>query len=811
MRKLTRRQFVKAGAVTAGAAAGAILLGPTLNLGSLVPQEKKAAAATAQWVASGCNGCVGWCPLQVKVVEGKAVKIRGNPNSKWTRGKLCPRGRLNLQILYDPDRVKKPLKRTNPKKGRDQDPGWVEISWEEALNTVAGKLKELRDKGTPERFALFRGRYTPLDADILYGRFGKAYGTPNTISHSALCDETNKSGNWYARGKYSYSSPDLEDANYILAFGTPFLESHRPTTGVLAAWPEGRRGRAIRPKTVVVDPRLSITAAKADEWVPINPGTDGALALGIAHHILTLGLWDRKFVGDFVDTAKKFVGGEAVAEADWQDAYTTGLVKWWNLFLKDFPPAEAAKKTGIPEETIKRLAREFAISKPAVTMRGRGAGAWPGNGTYNIYAIYGLNGLVGSVEVKGGVNQDASVTYSPEPIPLVQDDAAKAGTTKPRIDEKGTIKFPYADVITNNAADNVLKDYPYPIEVALGYWNNFTFSAPGCKRWEQALAKIPFVVHHTTHISEWSMYSDIVLPAKTYLEKWSAGAPAGGASVWSGVTLFQPVVEPLYDTKSEVELAIALGKKLGEHYPSIKKSFDGIGGPHGDTAEGYTKARTEVFWKALPGGWDEFKQKGTVNVGPYKFKWEFDTPSKKFEFYTGNLKALFEKLKVTNADLDTYHIKARGDLVYVPHYEDPTFIGDAAKYPLSLVTYKNQLNQEGRSANTQWAQEMYLNPLYGTGWTNLAEVNPETAKKYGIAEGDAVYVESEVGRIKATAKLSEGIHPAIVAMAYGQGHWAYGRWAKDKGANPNEITGVMYEHITGMAAYYNTRIRVSKV
>ncbi|MEK7777714.1 MAG: molybdopterin-dependent oxidoreductase, partial [Chloroflexota bacterium] len=313
MRKLTRRQFVKAGAATAGAAAGAILLGPTLNLGSLVQGEKRASAATAQWVASGCNGCVGWCPLRVKVVDGKAVKIAGNPNSKWTRGKLCPRGRLNLQILYDPDRVKKPLKRTNPQKGRDQDPGWVEISWEEAIATIAGKLKDLRDKGMPERFALFRGRYTPLDADILYSRFAKAYGTPNAISHSAICDETNKSGNWYARGKYSYSAPDLEDANYILAFGTPFLESHRPTTGVLAAWPEGRRGRAIRPKTVVVDPRYSMTASRADEWIPINPGTDGALALGMAHHILTLGLWDRKFVGDFVDTAKKFVGGEAVA------------------------------------------------------------------------------------------------------------------------------------------------------------------------------------------------------------------------------------------------------------------------------------------------------------------------------------------------------------------------------------------------------------------------------------------------------------------------------------------------------------------
>lgn len=802
----SRRDFIKASGATV---AGAILI-PRLDFQNLIPPSQVQPGSQEKLVASGCNGCVGWCPLMVRVVNGKAVRIEGNPNSKWTQGKLCPRGRLNLQILYDPDRIKKPLKRTNPKKGRDEDPKWVEISWDEAIATIATKMKELRDKGTPERFALFRGRYTPLDADILYGRLVKAYGSPNSISHSALCSETDKSGNWYARGSYGYSAYDYEDTNYILAFGTPFLESQRPTTATLASYPKGRRGRAVRPRTVVVDPRLSVTAAKADEWIPVNPGTDGALALGIAHEILTAGLWDRKFVGDFKDKAKKFVTGQTVVEEDWADAYTLGLVKWWNLFLKDFSPKEAAGKTGVPEATIKRIAQEFATTKPAVTTRGRGAGAWPGNGTYNIYAIYALNGLVGSVDVKGGINNSPSVSFAPEPIKITSDDAATAGGKKPRIDEKGTIKYPYADVITNNAADNILKDFPYPIEIALGFWNNFAFSAPGSKRWEEALKKIPFVIHHTTHISEWSMYSDIVLPAKTYMEKWSAGSPAGGSNLYAGVTLFQPVVDPLYDTKSEVELAILLGKKLGESYPSIKKSFDGIGGTFGDTAEGYTKVRTQNSWKNLVGGWDEFKEKGTVNVGPYAFKWEFSTPSKKFEFYSGNLKKLFTDKKVTDANLATYYIKARGDLVYVPHYEEPTFIGDATKFLLVLISYKNQLNQEGRSANTPWAQEMYLNPLYGTGWTNFAEINPETAKKYSIVDGDAINVESEVGKIKAVAKLSEGIHPGVVAMCYGQGHWSYGKWAKDKGANPNEITGVMYEHITGMSAYFNTRVNISK-
>lgn len=804
--KISRRDFVKAGSL--GGAALAVF--PPSILAPKSASRAKKAIPVGDWVASGCNGCVGWCPLMVRVVEGKAVEIAGNPNSTWTGGKLCPRGLLSLQILYDPDRVKTPLKRTNPNKGRDQDPGWVAISWDEALNTIVDRMRDLRDKKMPERFAMFRGRYDTLSADLLYSRLAKAYGTPNAISHSAICSETSKAGNWYARGKYAYSAFDFENTSFILSFGVPLLESNRPTSGNLAAWSKGRGRRSSRPKTVVVDPRYSVSAARADEWVPINPGTDGALALGIAHVILKEGLWDRKFVGNFKDAVNRFVPGKLVDEPAWQGYYTSGLVQWWNLYLKDFNAVAASKETGIPEATIERLAREFATTRPAVTVRGRGSEAWPGNGTYNSYAIYALNGLVGSVDVKGGTNHYSSVNLSPELLETAQDDLAKSATKKPRIDEKGTKKFPYADVITNNAADNILKEFPYPIEMALGWWNNWAFSAPGSNRWEQVLDKVPFVVHHTSHLSEWSMYSDIVLPAKTYLEKWGAGSPAGGSTLYVGLTLFQPVVEPLYDTMSEVELALALGQRLGEHYPSIKKSFEGIGGPYGDTAEGYTKARTQEVWDKLPGKWDEFRKKGTVNSGAYKFKWEFDTPSKRFEFYSDNLKELFEKLKVTEKDLDTYYIKARGDLVYVPHYETPIFIGDKTTYPLSLVSYKNALNQEGRSQNAPWAQELYLSPLHGEAWTNFAEINPETAKKFGIADGDTIFIESQVGKIKARVKLFEGVHPEIVAMCFGQGHWAYGKWAKDKGSNPNEITGVMYEHITGMSAYFNTRVKVYK-
>ena len=165
---------------------------------------------------------------------------------------------------------------------------------------------------------------------------------------------------------------------------------------------------------------------------------------------------------------------------------------------------------------------------------------------------------------------------------------------------------------------------------------------------------------------------------------------------------------------------------------------------------------------------------------------------------------------MTSEDIKSIGILAEGDAIYCPHYETPTYIGDKNEYPLTLVSYKTMLNQEGRSANTPWAQEYFM-ALYDVAWENLAEINPKTAAKYNIEEGDLIKIESSIGSITLKAKLFEGIHPDIVAVAFGQGHFAYGRHAKNRGANPNEITGVDYDHITGMASYYNTRVKITKV
>ncbi|MCK4273839.1 MAG: molybdopterin-dependent oxidoreductase, partial [Dehalococcoidales bacterium] len=289
---MSRRTFIKlSGLAVAVLAASRLLKRPAL--GSAVSSGE--GVITEKWVPTSCLNCATRCATRVRVVNGRAVKVAGNPLSRVSEGENCARANVGLQVLYDPGRVTTPLKRTNPTKGRGIDPGWTEISWEQALNEVSERLKALRGKEQPERLLLLCGLNTVSAEDIIR-RFADAYGTPNVVSADGLNNEADKAGEWLADGHYTQSAYDLERTNYILSFGASILESYKPLARSLRMWGKIRRERPNRAKVVVIDPRYSITALRADRWVPINPGTDGALALAIAHVIISEGLYDVDFV-----------------------------------------------------------------------------------------------------------------------------------------------------------------------------------------------------------------------------------------------------------------------------------------------------------------------------------------------------------------------------------------------------------------------------------------------------------------------------------------------------------------------------------
>jgi len=763
---MNRRSFLKVSTIVgAGIITGAGITTPEI-MAAVSPKKKPPEPLLEKWVATSCLNCPASCATRVRVVNGKAVWITGNPLSRTSVGKTCPRAQIGLQVLYDPDRIKTPLKRTNHRKGRGIDPQWKPIPWEAALKEVDSRLKALRDQGQSHKLLLLHGLNTASNLDLI-ARFAVAYGTPNLVSGAALANEAEKAGRWMADGHYQEIAYDLPSTNYILAFGAGILESQNPLSRNLRMWGKIRRERPNRAKVVVIDPRLSLTAGKADEWIPIQPGTDGALALAMANVIIGEGLYDARFV----------------------QSRTAGFAEFRELAMAHYGVERVAGITGIRPDAIRRIAREFAQTRPAIAWAGNGVGRWP-NGSYSSYAIYALNALVGSIDVPGGIIYQENPPYRELPG-IVEDHRSKEGREKPPLDFHRTDIHPVAEVATNRVAESLLKGTPYPIEAAIGFNCNFNFSAPGTWVWDEALSKVPYYVHVAPYGSEMSGYADLLLPSTTFLEEWSYDHSPPGSG-FAEVRIKQPAVEPVSDSRPTADLVFELARRQGG---TVGRSFADIGGD----IQGFVRYRTESL---MP--WKEFRAKGVWSGPSYRYcKYDriFKTPSKKFEFASGNLERLWPDKG--NSE------ESRNRLKYLPHHENIRFLGDPAMYPLLLLTYQPLLYMGAGSQNYPWAQSIYL-VAHGVGWTNFAELNGETAKTMKIKDGDLLWVESSFKKIMARARVSEGVHPGVVCMARGQGHTAYGRWSKGIGVNPQDIMGVDYDRLSGQAAFSNTRIKVYK-
>jgi len=848
--KLTRRVFIMATGISAGSlmAGCAGLPGPVHS--SLIPRKAKPCSpAAGNWVASTCQGCTQWCAVQIFVQDGRATRVRGNPLSKSNHGYCCPRGHLIPQQMYDPDRIKTPMKRTNPLKGRGIDPKFVPISWDEALDTVADKMMELRKAGEPGKLMYMRGRYSSTSTELLYGTLPKVWGTGQYFSHSALCAEAEKMGPGLTQGFFGYRDYDLGNTNCLVVWGCDPLSSNRMVPNTMHHFP----GIVKRGTVIAVDPRMSTIAAKAHEWLPINPGTDGALASAIAHVILTEGQWGKEFVGDFKDGKNLFVTGKLVDEAAFAEKESNGVVKWWNLELKDKTPAWAEKETLIPADQILRVARAMgkAGSKTTVWM-GPGVAMTP-RGTYAAMAVHALNGLLGSIDTEGGVWQSSSVPLAKFPsMDKYVDDVAKAGSKGKKLDGRGAKDMPAmmnavpgSGVVTNNVANGLLKD-PGAVKVFLSSWSNFNFSATGAGRWDKAMAKIPFFVHMVPNASEMTMFADIVLPSTfNSAEGWSIVSNMGNGHGYASIQ--QGAVKRLWDVKQEeTEVMWLLAEKLkAKGFPNLfdyysKEFKDPETGKLPTTAMEFSEIAAKIssatLWmpkEPLKGdapikGWAEFKAKGMFSGPKYTLKkgWggKFGTVTKKFEFYSETLKkGLLEhakKYETTTDDIMTVSgYVARGDLAFVPHYEPPKRHGSVAEYPFTFIDHKSRLNREGRSANVTWYQEFKKVDPGDVSWGDVVKMNPSDGARLGLKDGENVKITSVAGTIACQLKLWEGVRPGTVAKCYGQGHWAYGRVAaKDFvkaiafGGNNNEVLVDDYDRLSGATARNGgfTGVRIEK-
>lgn len=810
--RLNRRDFLKLSTVAVGA-----LALPGYYLEDLIGNptvQSPWPPGPEQWIASVCQQCPGGCGISVRVIDGKAIKIEGLASSPINQGRLCAAGQSGLQTLYDPDRIKGPMRRVGGR-GSSQ---WQSLSWDDAIGIVAGKLTAIRERGEPHTVAILAGQVRGL-MDRLLARFLDAYGSPNYIRSGA--DGTAKAVQ-VTQGMETLVGYDLENSNFILSFGYNFLETGWSPVMAHRAYGYLRQERpGTKATIVVVEPRLSSTAAKADKWVPINPGTDGALALGLAHVMVQEGLYDETFVRE------KTFGFE-----DWRDGHGVSHLGFKSVLLKDYRPDTVSAITGVPVETIIELARRFAREKPAVALGERGASMHT-NGLYTRMAIHCLNALVGSLQVPGGVVLPAEVPTAPWPA-VQRDSIAKKGRSMPRIDQAGSRHFPLASHVASQLPRSIRQGEPYPINALFLYNTNPIYAYPDAMGFAHAFDKIPFIVSFSPYMDESTAMADLVLPDHTYLERWQDD-PMLPVTKHPVFGIRKPVSKPLHETRHTGDVLIGIAKAMGDTTAAALPwdDFEGVmkGAAKaifqskrgtlflGSPADGQSVASSppkasptrprsfEEFWKSLVerGGWWD-------PVYPFDGRRSlFKTASGKFEFYSQHLRRTLEHAAAGESVDDLLQelgVAARGDLAYLPHYESPRFVGSAQDYPFHLNTFKGATYAGSRGANQPYLQEMSKLPV-GRQWDSWIEINPKAAGQLGIADHDWVWVESPRGKFKTRARLYQGAMPGVVNMPLGQGHTA-GRWAKGRGENPNRILGAEWDQMAGFVAWYATRVRLSK-
>ena len=812
-------------------------------------------------IPSACQGCLSNCPVLVTVEGGRAVRVRGNAASAATGGGACPALAITLEQEYDPDRVTTPLRRRNPRKGRGVDPRFESVTWDEALDELADRMMALRRAGHPERFALAKGRSTGIN-EVLTRVLPEIYGTPNSFNHDSICADAEKLATGAMDGTYDYHDYDWEHLECAILWGADPVASNRQKAHARRVLPEAlRRGATV----YVVDPRRSMTAelvekkARSDAgcWVPVAPGTDGALASAIARVILAEGLWNRDYVGDFEGAENLFAEAAQfkgrVDEGFFRERFTHGVCAWWNEELFDKTPEWAESETGVPSSVIARMARAFArAGQRAVSWISPGV-AMSARGLYSGMACYALNGLVGSVGAEGGVLAFPSLPV--EKLPSTEpyrDEVARRACSQPRVDAPQRPDFLCAKAGRAHRAP-VTNLIPEAIEggrvdTLVAYWCNFPFSCTGAKRWERALEKLPFLVHVTTHVSEMSQFADIVLPACHHLfETW--GFARCRQNMRSSVVLERPCVEAFGESRNdEAGLAFALAEKLADRgFPAVLDFFQrecadpctGAAPTSGDELAEYAlKAMTASFWRPDGAGdagvsekaWRGFIAKGLWETDPVRGRQKGEAPSPlpaptgRFEFESGALRRAFEE-HARRFGLDpegaaaSLGYGARGRKSLVPHYEPPVRKGSEREFPFVFSQHRSIVNLEGRSANAPLYHKLKrLDPGDEPG-DDVVKIHPSDMERLGLQSGDAVRVSSPEGSIVVRAKAWSGTLPGVVVKCYGQGHWAYGHVAArdleqgvPRGGNNNEIIPAEWERASGATARHGglTRVRIER-
>jgi anaerobic selenocysteine-containing dehydrogenase len=711
------------------------------------------------YVRSVCTLCPGACGIMVRKVNNRAVRIEGMKNHPVSSGGICPLGLSGLQYLYGPARVKTPLKR----EGKRGEGKWKEIGWDEALSAVTGQLADLRANNNPQGVAWIAGSDRGTIPRLI-DRFLSAYGSPNFIRPAGAAD-TLEQAVYLTQGQLGTVAYDLENTNFILSFGAGLLEGWGAPVRMLHL--HGKRDKS---RTIVqIEPRLSDTAAKADQWIGINPGTEGTLALGLAHVIIKESLYNMEFIEN---AATGFAGG---ADKDGQTRQG-----FRDMVIENYAPESVSRITGVPARTIEDLARRFARADKKVAIFGRGQGSLPGSMSDGL-AVHALNALVGAIHQPGGVSVVSDPDFAKWPESSI-DETASQGRQQPRIDGAGTDAFPYSRYlmtqlpeIINSASGDA------PIKALMVSEANPLYTLPDTAAARKAFDRIPLIVNFSTFMDETAAYSDYILPNHSYLERLQ-DVPSPEGLPYTVIGLAKPAVKPLYDTRHIGDVVIEMAKTLGGF---VADAF-----PWNDY-ESFLKDALADHWRQLNGkGFVEIRQPSS-ELAPY----EFATASAKFEF-----------LPSTGTDTGDDKLPAWPQSAPLP------IEGDAQRFPLVLIPYDSMRLANRNIANAPFMTKIIDDTILKKQLVSV-EVNPQTAGRLGIGEGDTAELSTPRGKAVVRVHLQEGIQPDLLSMPRGLGRWGFPDdwYINDKGVNFNDLIGPRPDPLSGLDTAWGIRAQLTRV
>ncbi|RMG39544.1 MAG: 4Fe-4S dicluster domain-containing protein [Candidatus Dadabacteria bacterium] len=664
---ISRRSFIK----SLGAAGAAGIAGcadnPAQKILPFVKGDTTQIPGVAVWYSSTCKECSAGCGIQVRTREGRAVKIEGNRENPVNRGGLCALGQAALQSLYDPDRIREPLKKVS-EGGREI---FKPISWEDAFSEVAEALKEEGYK------AFLAGELTGTVAD-LWDSWCQDHDIQQAVYDPMQPVDLARASE-LTFGHYGIPKYNFEKAEVIVSFGADFLETWISPVEYARGWAAGRKPGNVS-RVIHIEPRLSLTAANADKWIRSKPGSETAVALAVLKLLVERGN-GKNLSESVINRLKKLVSKVNIEEV----AYVSGIKRSTVLLIADY---------------LHQARSSLVLAGGPAASKERPLGLFVAVNFINMV----LKNVGRTVDISRMRKPRTSVRKVSELVAAM--DKAK-------------------------------------VKTLLVYATNPAFSLPQSYNFRYAAKKVSKIISFASHMDETAKLADIILPAHHSLEEWGDAHPFNGVY---GLT--QPVMRPVFNTRSFGDMLITLSEKSGN-----KKAAYGAA-----NFEEYLKNA----WKKIhvtSGSAESFKSfwLKAVERGGY-----------------------FEDLEK--------HIPVRVSV----KDEAYTVVAESFKEPehdhgLMLYAYPSVRSFDGRAANRPWLQEL-PDPVTKIVWDSWAEIHPETAGKAGIKNGDLVAVRNKYGDLKLAAYITENVDQGIVAVPLGQGHTEYGRYARlVKGGNVYDL------------------------